>query len=175
MTGSKRGGARGGGFKKGFAKKRAASSDDESAPRAGKKAKGDEEDESIPMVPELKKDDDGNAYISLNTSGKRRVTISDYQKSTLVSIREYWVNNDGELKPGKKGISLTIDQYNTLLAAAPLIESALAKKEIEVVRPDYEADLGAKAETAKEDDKEVGEQEAEEVEQVQKVEADEDE
>ncbi|KAI4612072.1 hypothetical protein J4E80_007526 [Alternaria sp. BMP 0032] len=44
------------------------------------------------------------------------------------------------------GISLTVDQYNALLASAPLIESALAKKDIQVVRPDYEADLNAKTE-----------------------------
>ena len=102
------------------------------------------------------------------------MTVSDFNKSTLVSIREYYVTDSGETKPGKKvcaddlrcfdpvfpstcldddrftdghctqGISLTIDQYNALLASAPLIESALAKKDIQVVRPDYEGDLGAK-------------------------------
>ena len=33
-----------------------------------------------------------------------------------------------------------MDQYNALLAAAPLLESVLAKKEIQVARPNYEAD-----------------------------------
>ena len=35
-----------------------------------------------------------------------------------------------------------MDQYNALLAAAPLLESVLAKKEIQVARPNYEADTG---------------------------------
>lgn len=34
---------------------------------------------------------------------------------------------------------MTIDQYNTLLAAAPLLEAALAKKDVQVARPDYDA------------------------------------
>ncbi|CAI9637604.1 unnamed protein product [Alternaria burnsii] len=148
MAGFKRGGARGGNaFKKTFPKKRSSpDADDDNAARASKKTKAgdDNDDDSVPVVPELKTDDNGDAYVSLNTSEKRRVTVSDFNKSTLVSIREYYVTDSGETKPGKKGISLTIDQYNALLASAPLIESALAKKDIQVVRPDYGADLGAK-------------------------------
>ncbi|XP_014556517.1 hypothetical protein COCVIDRAFT_26735 [Bipolaris victoriae FI3] len=152
MTGFKRGGARGG-FKKSFKNKRSSPDDDDSAPRANKKAKGDEDDDSLPVVPELKTDDNGDAFVALNSSGKRRVTVSDFNKNTFVSIREYYVTDAGETKPGKKGISLSIDQYNALLAAAPLIESALAKKDIKVIRPDYDGDAGAKPET-KEDSKE---------------------
>jgi hypothetical protein len=58
----------GGGFKKagGFAKKRYSPDDDDSAPRASKKSKGDEEEDSLPVVPELKTDDEGNAYIGVS-------------------------------------------------------------------------------------------------------------
>ena len=30
------------------------------------------------------------------------MTVSDFNKSTLVSIREYYVTDSGEMKPGKK-------------------------------------------------------------------------
>lgn len=70
-----------------------------------------------------------------------------------------------------QGISLTVDQYNTLLAAAPLLESVLAKKDIEVVRPVYDAESGAKEETVNEEEKDDEEEE----EQVHKVDDDEDE
>ena len=33
-----------------------------------------------------------------------------------------------------------MEQYNAFLAAAPLLESVLVKKEIQVARPNYEAD-----------------------------------
>ncbi|RMZ69529.1 hypothetical protein GMOD_00006356 [Pyrenophora seminiperda CCB06] len=145
MVRTKGGRARGGGFNKGFAQKRSFAEEDDSAPHASKKAKGDENDDSTPVIPELKTDDNGDVYVGLNTSCKRRLTISDYNKNTLVSIREYYTTDSGETKPGKKGISLTIDQYNTLLAAAPLIEATLKKKDIQVVRPDYSAEPGGKS------------------------------
>jgi hypothetical protein len=43
------------------------------------------------------------------------------------------------MKPGKKGIALTLEQYNNLLAAAPLLEQVLREKGEEVVRPDYDS------------------------------------
>ncbi|KAF1931835.1 PC4-domain-containing protein [Didymella exigua CBS 183.55] len=112
MVSLKRGGFRGGGVKKSYAKKR--SPEDEDA------------------TPRL-----------LNNSGKRRVTVSDFKGMTLVSIREYYTNDAGELKPGKKGVSLSLDQYNALLTTAPLLESVLSKEDFEVKRPNYDADLAA--------------------------------
>ncbi|KAJ4383607.1 hypothetical protein N0V86_001662 [Didymella sp. IMI 355093] len=163
MAGFKRGGFRGGGggvFKKGYAKKRSPEDEDD-APRASKKSKADddEEEDATPFVPKLDTDDEKNPFITLNDSGKRRVTVSEFKGMTLVSIREYYTNDAGELKPGKKvqcnlaqpgielltanqGISLSLDQYNALLTAAPLLESVLSKKEVQVARPDYNAGSG---------------------------------
>lgn len=64
----KRSGARGGGFKKAFNKKRASPEDDDNAPRASKKAKNDADDETIPLVPKLEKDDDDNSFVAVSCS-----------------------------------------------------------------------------------------------------------
>ena len=32
--------------------------------------------------------------------------MRDFKGKVLVDIREYWMNQDGEMKPGKKGIPL---------------------------------------------------------------------
>lgn len=61
-----------------------------------------------------------------------------------------------------QGISLTVEQYNALLAAAPLIEAALAKKDIRVVRPDYEGDAGAKGDVEEKSKEQGGEEGGEE-------------
>ena len=76
MAGYKRGGARGGStFKRPFTKKRSApdaDADNENAPRASKKSKAEaENDESLPVVPELKTDDNGDAYISVSVQDRR--------------------------------------------------------------------------------------------------------
>ena len=66
MTGFKRGGSRGGGFKKSFVKKRSSPDEDDSAPRASKKVKGDEDEDSASVVPELKTDDNGDVYVGVS-------------------------------------------------------------------------------------------------------------
>jgi hypothetical protein len=48
---------------------------------------------------------------------------------------------------------LPIDQYNALLAAAPLLETVLAEREEKTVRPKYDGE-GAQPVEAKEDDEE---------------------
>ena len=53
-----------------------------------------------------------------------------------------------------------MEQYNALLTAAPLLESVLVKKDIQVARPNYEADIN-NAVTAK--GEEEGEQRSEDV------------
>jgi hypothetical protein len=47
---------------------------------------------------------------------------------------------------------MTIQQYNTLLGAAPLLEAALAKHDVRVVRPDYDADVNAATKAPKEEE-----------------------
>ncbi|KAH8685922.1 transcriptional Coactivator p15-domain-containing protein [Tricladium varicosporioides] len=54
----------------------------------------------------------------------RRVNISDFKGKKLINIREYY-EKDGDWLPGKKGISLTVEQYTSLLAAIPEINANL--------------------------------------------------
>lgn len=54
--------------------------------------------------------DDENGY----SLGKNRfLKLSEFKGKWYINIREYY-NDDGELKPGKKGIMLTIEQWHKL-------------------------------------------------------------
>ncbi|KAI1389764.1 PC4-domain-containing protein [Hypoxylon trugodes] len=75
------------------------------------------------------KDDDGNSFWSLG--GTRRATVSGFKGKTFINIREYWTDASGDLKPGKKGIMLTPEQYNKLLEVIPSINAELQEKGIE--------------------------------------------
>ncbi|KAL0942620.1 RNA polymerase II transcriptional coactivator [Colletotrichum truncatum] len=67
-------------------------------------------------------DKDGNQYWDL--SNKRRVGVSQFNKTTLVNIREFY-EKDGEMLPGKKGISLSVAQYEALVKSIPAINAKL--------------------------------------------------
>lgn len=106
-------------------KKRSASfvedSDDSSTtrPTAPKKTKGTAAASSNGASG---KDDEGNPFWEL--SQKRRVVVSQFKNMSFIGIREYY-EKDGKTLPGKKGISLSFEQYNSLLKVIPQINEAL--------------------------------------------------
>jgi len=61
----------------------------------------------------------------------RRIEISELRDVKLINIREYY-EKDEQMLPGKKGISLTIEQYKALLRAIPQVNANLRKMGIEV-------------------------------------------
>ncbi|SPO06719.1 related to RNA polymerase II transcriptional coactivator [Cephalotrichum gorgonifer] len=108
--------------------KRRASIDDDSGSEAGaplaKKPKSGLTATATPTQGSLR-DDDGNAYWELPKN--RRVTVSEFRQSTFVNIREYYKKDDKFL-PGKKGISLNLEEYGELLKAIPAINAELKRK-----------------------------------------------
>ncbi|KAG5674379.1 hypothetical protein PVAND_004353 [Polypedilum vanderplanki] len=61
-------------------------------------------------------DEDGNEYFDIGRS--RRVAMSDFKGKKFLNIREYYQNKDGNMAPGKKGITLNKNEWENLLALA---------------------------------------------------------
>ncbi|KIW76517.1 hypothetical protein Z517_11263 [Fonsecaea pedrosoi CBS 271.37] len=99
-------------------------------------------------------DSDGNSYWEISKA--RRVTLSEFKGKKLVNIREYY-EKDKEWLPGKKGISMSIEQYSAFVQIMPQIENVLKSQGEKVPRPNYDgsaptADDGSNQEDAEEDE-----------------------
>ncbi|KAK4497991.1 hypothetical protein PRZ48_010647 [Zasmidium cellare] len=105
---------------------------------------------------EMQKDSDGNEYWEI--SGKRRLQISEFKGNTMIGIREFY-EKDGQMLPGKKGISLNLDQFNAFVELLPQLENVLTAKGIKVPRPKYDqaSSKKAAAEEEEEEDREDSE------------------
>ncbi|NXP55707.1 TCP4 polymerase, partial [Heliornis fulica] len=60
--------------------------------------------------------------------GKMRyVRVSCFKGKVLVDIREFYTDKDGDMKPGRKGIALSAEQWNQLKEIIPEIDAAVRK------------------------------------------------
>ncbi|KAK7698668.1 hypothetical protein SLS64_012279 [Diaporthe eres] len=92
-------------------------------------------------------DSEGNAFWDL--SGKRRIVVQEFKGNWYVNLREYYEDKSGEMKPGKKGIMLSVEQYQTLVGSVPAITKELRKHGVKIAGDAVEDD----AEEADEDEK----------------------
>ncbi|KUL89880.1 hypothetical protein ZTR_02746 [Talaromyces verruculosus] len=122
--------------------------DDNSNSRGAKKAKTTASSGAQSSSTQ-KTDSNGDVYWDI--SSHRRVTISEFRGKSLVSIREYY-EKDGQELPGKKGISLPIEQFNVLIGFLPEIEKVLSAKGIQVPRPAYNGAVADKDEDEEEEE-----------------------
>ena len=73
-----------------------------------------------------------NGEIAWEISPMRRVTVRAFSGKKLIDIREYYQNKaTGEAAPGKKGISLTEEQWENLKKIVSLIDSAVKDLKVE--------------------------------------------
>ncbi|KAK7472587.1 hypothetical protein VKT23_000700 [Stygiomarasmius scandens] len=62
---------------------------------------------------------EGDKYIDLGK--KKRATVRSFKGKVFLDIREFY-GNDGDEKPGKKGISLSSEQWQTLKDGMSVID-----------------------------------------------------
>ncbi|KAJ5485333.1 RNA polymerase II transcriptional coactivator KELP [Penicillium diatomitis] len=84
--------------------------------------------------PSAKTDSNGDQYWEI--SKMRRVTVSEFRGKTMVSVREYY-EKDGQELPGKKGISMPLEQFSALIKLLPEIEQVVQKQGSSLPRPVY--------------------------------------
>ena len=81
--------------------------------------------------------DSGPGWYSLNAKGTKRLVVSVFSGKIMVSLREYYADKaSGEMKPGKKGVSLDLHEWHQFKKHAP---ECTTKREQQQA---FELDLG---------------------------------
>ncbi|KAG7481363.1 hypothetical protein MATL_G00066120 [Megalops atlanticus] len=78
--------------------------------RAGGSSKGGDKDDNMFQIGKM-----------------RYVSVRDFKGKVLIDIREYWMDQEGEMKPGRKGISLNPEQWNQLKEQISDIDDAVRR------------------------------------------------
>ena len=71
-------------------------------------------------------------------SNNRFISVSSFRGRLKVDIREYYVNDKGERLPGKKGISLSLDEWKKLKDYVDDVDGALKKLDSDASESDDE-------------------------------------
>ncbi|KAF3657052.1 RNA polymerase II transcriptional coactivator KIWI [Capsicum chacoense] len=71
-------------------------------------------------------DADADGIVVCEISKNRRVSVRSFGGKIMVDIREFYVK-EGKQMPGRKGISLSMDQWNVLRDHADEIDEAVAE------------------------------------------------
>ncbi|KAG4078501.1 hypothetical protein HA402_009213 [Bradysia odoriphaga] len=58
---------------------------------------------------------------------KKFITIGDFKGKTYINIREYYTDPKGDVRPGKKGIGLNIEQWQNLCNSIGEVNQVLKK------------------------------------------------
>ncbi|NXE56623.1 TCP4 polymerase, partial [Casuarius casuarius] len=70
---------------------------------------------------------DGEEEDMFQIGKMRYVRVSCFKGKALVDIREFYVDKEGDTKPGRKGIALSAEQWKQLKKIIPEIDAAVKK------------------------------------------------
>ncbi|XP_046858773.1 activated RNA polymerase II transcriptional coactivator p15-like [Xenia sp. Carnegie-2017] len=87
------------------------------------KDKKKNKDEKNKAKDEKNKDKDGDNIFSIGS--KKNVNVRVFKGKVLVDIREYYEDDEGNTKPGKKGIALQLDQWEALKGHIENVDKAI--------------------------------------------------
>uniref|UniRef100_A0A7C8ZRP1 Transcriptional coactivator p15 (PC4) C-terminal domain-containing protein n=1 Tax=Opuntia streptacantha TaxID=393608 RepID=A0A7C8ZRP1_OPUST len=90
------------------------------------RASDGDSDGNAPPRKSAKQDNDEEGIVVCEISKNRRVSVRSWQGRVVVDIREFYVK-DGKQMPGRKGISLTMDQWKVLREHIEEIDQAVAE------------------------------------------------
>ena len=79
-------------------------------------------------MPRVQTETDSKDWSSpINTNETRRVTVRKLKDTVFVDLREHYFDKEGNPLPGKKGLCLTSEQFETLISMVDQIRQEVKK------------------------------------------------
>ncbi|XP_043509702.1 activated RNA polymerase II transcriptional coactivator p15 [Frieseomelitta varia] len=101
------------------------SSDEEVKSKKRKRENEDKEEKKSKKTSEKESENEDNIW---DLGNNRQVTVRDFRGKLYVDIREMYFDKELNLKPGKKGICLSIPQWRKLLSVMDDVDKAVKSK-----------------------------------------------
>ncbi len=79
------------------------------------------------------------AQFEKNATEVVRVSLTEYRKRKLVDVRVYYSDDEGEYRPTKKGVSLSLEVYPDFKRALASLEKILLERDL--ISPEELADI----------------------------------
>ncbi|OXU22903.1 hypothetical protein TSAR_016452 [Trichomalopsis sarcophagae] len=71
------------------------------------------------------KDDDETSW---ELGGNKHVTVRSFKNKWFVDIREMYMDKDGEMKPGRKGVCLNMENWKSFMKVVEDVDKAVKAK-----------------------------------------------
>ena len=64
---------------------------------------------------------------SLGEKSNRMVTVTPFNATLKVHIRQFYVNENGEIKASKIGVTLSVEEFNKLVKLISKVQDSIAQ------------------------------------------------
>ena len=72
---------------------------------------------------------------SLGENSNRMVTVTPFNANLKVHIRQFYVNENGEIKASRIGITLSVEEFNELVKLFPKIQDSITQYKLQNIGP----------------------------------------
>ena len=69
-------------------------------------------------------------HFLLGENSNHMLTVTLFNSNLKVNIRQFYVNENGEMKAGKIGITLSVEEFNELVKLIPKVQDSIARYEL---------------------------------------------
>ena len=72
---------------------------------------------------------------SLGENSNRMVTVTPFNTTLKVHFRQFYVNENGEIKASRIGVTLSVEEFNELVKLIPKVQDSIAQYKLQDTGP----------------------------------------